>query len=66
MIINSKTFSVWLAKVKAENGLSSKELAQKCNITSASVNGFLTGRQFPTLGTMELIADAFGKKIKIE
>lgn len=66
MIINSKTFSVWLAKVKAENNLSSSELAKKCGITSASVNGFLTGRQFPTLGTMELIADAFGKQIKIE
>ena len=65
MRISPENFAKWLEKEKKKAGLSSSEVARAAGITPASVNGLLTGRQFPTLYTMEALAEAFGKKIEI-
>lgn len=65
MKVEPETFGKWLQREKDRRGLSSSEIARMSGITPASVNGLLAGRQFPTLSTMDLIAKAFGKKVKI-
>ena len=65
MKITPGNYREWLQKEKKKRGLSSSEIARMSGITPASVNGLLTGRQFPTLFTMDSIAQAFGKKIEI-
>lgn len=65
MRIEPANFSKWLQKEKKKRGISSSDIARMSGITPASVNGLLTGRQFPTLYTMDSIAKAFGKKVEI-
>ena len=65
MKVEPASFAKWLQKEKKRLGLSSSDIARMSGITPASVNGLLTGRQFPTLFTMDNIAKAFGKKIEI-
>ena len=65
MKIDPASFAGWLQKEKDQRGLTSSQIARMSGITPASVNGLLTGRQFPTLFTMDSIAKAFGKKVEI-
>lgn len=65
MRITPENFGCWLQQEKQKRGVSSSDIARMAGITSASVNGLLSGRQFPTLWTMDSIVKAFGKRIEI-
>ena len=65
MKVDHSNFGKWLQKEKDKRGITSSEIARISGITPASVNGLLSGRQFPTLYTMEALAQAFGKKVEI-
>ena len=65
MKITSGNFGKWLQIQKDKNEMNASDIARASGLTNASINGFLHGRQFPTLASMEALAQAFGMKIEI-
>ena len=65
MRVTSGNFSRWLQIQKDKTGMTASDIARASGLTNASINGFLRGKQFPTLASMEMLAQAFGMRIEI-
>ena len=52
-----------IKKLRIANNLNQKELAEKLNITQASLSTYETGIKLPSLDTLKKISEYFGKSL---
>ena len=55
-----------LLATRTENGITQKELADKSGISQANISKFERGNYCPNINTLKKLADAMGKRLKIE
>ncbi|MFF1675930.1 helix-turn-helix domain-containing protein [Streptomyces sp. NPDC058256] len=59
-----KDFSVWLAEMLVQRGMSQKKLAELTGVTGAAVNGWVNGRSEPRYEKIAAVAAALGVEIE--
>lgn len=52
-----------LKVIKAEHGLSNREIAKACNVAESTVTNWCTGKSEPTISKAKAIADLCGCKL---
>lgn len=55
-----------ISDIRSKENLTQKELARKCGLTQANISNIEKGIAKPTIETLKKIADATGKRIRIE
>ena len=62
-MIDKVETSKMIAKIIEKSGLKQAEIAEKCGMSVENFNAYCTGRRFPSLDTLFMIADALGYKV---
>lgn len=60
----TKTFAAWLTKARTKAGLSYKQLADKAQVSVATVHGIEHGMSSPSLDTVEKLTRALGTSVE--
>lgn len=60
----TKTFAAWLTKARVKAGLSFKQLADKADVSVATVHGIEHGASSPSLDTVEKLTTALGTSVE--
>lgn len=60
----TKTFAAWLTKARTKAGLSFKQLADKADVSVATVHGIEHGASSPSLDTVEKLTTALGTSVE--
>lgn len=60
----TKTFATWLTKSRTKAGLSYKQLAEKADVSVATVHGIEHGVSSPSLDTLEKLTSALGTSVE--
>lgn len=55
-----------LKKIRSEQKLTQKNLAGRCGLTQANISNIEKGIARPTIDSLKKIADALGKRLRIE
>lgn len=63
--LTCETFGDWLRMEKEKHDMRIIDVEKISNVSKYSIGQYLTGRYFPSLYTVQLLTDAFGKKIVI-
>ena len=55
-----------LKSIRAMEKITQKDLAEKCGLTQANISNIEKGISTPTIDSLRKIADALGKRLRIE
>ena len=58
-------FSEWLMDEMEKQDISVYQLAKATGLSYMTIRQYFQEKRFPTLGTLEIILDFFGKKLQI-
>lgn len=61
--MNAKKTGAFIAKIRGELGLTQKELADRIGVTDKAVSKWETGRGFPDVGVLEILAKELGVSV---
>ena len=54
---------MYLKEILKEKGKTSKELAEETGVTASAISNIVTGRNYPTYGLLEKMAEKLGAKM---
>ena len=63
MIMDSAKTGAFIAKTRGELGLTQKELADRIGVTDKAVSKWETGRSFPDVDVLEILARELGVSV---
>jgi DNA-binding XRE family transcriptional regulator len=58
--------STQISSIRSSAKMTQKELAKECGLTQANISNIEKGISKPTIDSLKKIADAFGKRLRIE
>jgi DNA-binding XRE family transcriptional regulator len=58
--------SAQISSIRSSAKMTQKELAKECGLTQANISNIEKGISKPTIDSLKKIADAFGKRLRIE